>query len=468
MCKNEESTIIKTMSSGLGNGISGWVIYDTGSTDSTLELIEKFKTEHNANVWIKQGTFVDFAVSRNEMLDFADTITELDYCFLLDCNDELRSASDVPDIIRKLNYPTAFQVRQELTAGTAYTNTVFYNTRCLKLREGWRYEKSMPVHEYLVAPPGKTVTQFPEPDKFKITIYQDRTVDSHKTRARFERDEKMLKRAYKISKGKNTRVIYYLAQTLMSQQKYAEAIKYYSKHYRMYMDGTGGQFKEESYNAALNTANCIKANKGTHEDYVEWLKKAWLLEHRADPLVKLAMEYHSEKQDNWTAYMYAHTACKLKFPKDAMLFVDEHYYNYTRWHLLSVICYHLDDSLSILEEGLDAVIRASNDKPDNETDQTNLKAFYRKMSILYPGQTKFEIPLTDNVNNNTKLPDSIWKVNLQLIRDKELALENYSGRSVSELLESLVEPSSVKAVCTGPYILDSPSLSDSESITLKM
>lgn len=452
MCKNEESTILKTMGSGLNNGISGWIIYDTGSTDKTLDLIEQFRKDHDASVWIKKGKFVNFSVSRNELLEFADSIQEIDYCFLMDCNDELRDSQCIPDIIRKLSYPSALQVRQELVAGNTLSNTVFFNTRFIKLRDGWRYGANMPVHEFLVPPTGKHAIQLPEPERSQVTIFQDRTIDSHKTRSRFERDEKILRDEIKKSKGKNTRAIYYLAQTLMGMHNYNEAAKYYAKRYRMHVDGTAGAFVEEAYNAAYNAANCIRLGNGSREDYVEWLTKAWHLEHRVDPLTRLALEYMT-REDNWTAYMYAHTACSLDYPKNAMLFVDEIAYKYTRWHLLSVICFHLNDSLDILEEGINACKLALAYKPD-ETDQRNLIAYYKKLTLLYPKQTRVKIEISDNKENNTTLPDRSWAFNQKLIQEK-----TQSSNSSSE--STLIDSSDVELAAESQLFS-----SDDSSITL--
>jgi hypothetical protein len=68
--KNGESLIERCLESYLGV-VDRFVILDTGSSDSTIRLIKKFKKDNNANVIIHQESFKGFSESRNRCLDLA-------------------------------------------------------------------------------------------------------------------------------------------------------------------------------------------------------------------------------------------------------------------------------------------------------------------------------------------------------------------------------------------------------------
>src|SRR5262245_48573867 len=73
MVKDEESMICKTVEPYVQEGISSFFIFDTGSTDKTIEVVQDYFQKHNVtNAHIFQEPFVDFSTSRNRALDVAD------------------------------------------------------------------------------------------------------------------------------------------------------------------------------------------------------------------------------------------------------------------------------------------------------------------------------------------------------------------------------------------------------------
>ena len=89
MVKDEEMFIHLSLESIVGFADS-LIVYDTGSTDSTLEICRKFSDQNNIPLRLKEGEFVNFCVSRNVSLEFADSFPDVDYILLMDCGDELR------------------------------------------------------------------------------------------------------------------------------------------------------------------------------------------------------------------------------------------------------------------------------------------------------------------------------------------------------------------------------------------
>ena len=106
----------------------------TGSTDNTVKVIEDFAEKHKINLYLKQGTFVNFSVSRNVSLDFADTV-DVHYLLLLDCSDELRGGEFLKlfakDLLGKPN--NGFLTKQTWWSGIqedSYFNVRFVKNRC--------------------------------------------------------------------------------------------------------------------------------------------------------------------------------------------------------------------------------------------------------------------------------------------------------------------------------------------------
>lgn len=88
MVKNEEKRIHVSLNSVV-RCINCCIIYGTGSTDRTVEIIKEDCDKHKINLYMICGIFVNFSVSRNILLDYADT-KEVHYTLLLDSNDELQ------------------------------------------------------------------------------------------------------------------------------------------------------------------------------------------------------------------------------------------------------------------------------------------------------------------------------------------------------------------------------------------
>ena len=92
MLKNESERIAVTINSLL-RYIDIFIIFDTGSVDNTIDIVQDLCQKHTKEFHLKLGNFVDFAVSRNAALDFAQTVPNWDYLLLVDANDELSAAT---------------------------------------------------------------------------------------------------------------------------------------------------------------------------------------------------------------------------------------------------------------------------------------------------------------------------------------------------------------------------------------
>jgi len=357
MVKNEEKRIHVSLQSVLGF-VNAIIIYDTGSTDRTLEIIIDFAEKNKINYYILKGSFVDFSTSRNMSLDYADT-KDVHFLLLLDCNDELRGGEELKNLARVAigDKVSAFLLCQEWKSGNI---DKYYNIRFIKARKNWRYQGS--VHEWMDS---KTDPSPPYRYADKIVIFQDRTQDDDKSQKRFNRDRDLLLQDYRKNPSE-PRTLFYLAQTCSCLGLNDEAM-YYAK---LRLEQTG--FVEEVFHSYLRCGNCAISLNHSWHDALIWYIKAYEHSSRAEPLISIAEHYIKEKK--WhLGYMYVKEACRLKYPEECVLFVDRGIYDYRRWIVMGVIASHVGE----LKEGKEACLLAQ--KADDTEEVRDLLRFYENI-----------------------------------------------------------------------------------------
>src|SRR5690349_2809432 len=106
MVKNEQLRIEVSLESVLDT-VCCYIILDTGSSDSTEEKIIDFCKKHKKNLYLIEAPFVNFCITRNISLTFADTIN-VSYLCLLDCNDQLKGGEHLKKFaLSQLKSPTS-------------------------------------------------------------------------------------------------------------------------------------------------------------------------------------------------------------------------------------------------------------------------------------------------------------------------------------------------------------------------
>ena len=365
MCKDEAKRIHVTLNSVLPI-MKALVVYDTGSTDNTVQIIRDFAKVHDIPLYLKEGTFEDFSTSRNILLDLACTVKDVDYALLMDSNDELRGWEPLQEYCDKnLSSPLeAFYLRQHWWSGTG---NVYLNIRLLKLPTIWRYRGV--VHEHLVYPiQGQKCGQAPE----CIVIYQDRTQDEGKSLKRFTRDRELLEKevARDPTNGRN---VFYLGQTYSCLGEFEKSFDMYTRRTHI----TEG-FHEERFHAYLRSGEIAQKKMGRpwHECMTLYLAAYQCIE-RVEPLIMISLYYIALKQ--WRiAFIYLRIAIDLPIPTNCALFIDNDMYNYTRWNLMGLtawFCQHYD----IGEKCVQLAIHA---RPDSESDKQNMEYYLKRKQEL--------------------------------------------------------------------------------------
>lgn len=179
MVKDEEKNIRKSLESIQKAGIKWIGIYDTGSTDSTLDIC---RTTTKCKLDICESTWENFGTTRTKALKWGENTapTGIEWLLMLDANDEIKMLS-----------PTPSQVTTPIVGADAYKiKQYLYRTR--DLRAHWRnflfkrgigWECIGHVYENYRLP-HKIEPNFGIIDWF--TVYQNRDDDDQKSKKRAE------------------------------------------------------------------------------------------------------------------------------------------------------------------------------------------------------------------------------------------------------------------------------------------
>lgn len=421
MVKNESKRIHVSMESVLGT-VDSFVIFDTGSEDNTIEIIEEFCSKHKIPLHLKRGEFVDFSTSRNECISFAEEFDEIDWLLLLDCNDELQEGHLLKGACKKLlnTEPdkTAFHLCQVWKSGSV---DKYWNTRLIRTRTGWRYKGV--VHEFFE----NTVDN--KLYAYRLTgpiLFQDRTKDDDKSSKRFARDKILLENELEKYPD-DTRTIFYLAQTYGCLRMYKEAYDLYMKR------STYENYPEERFQAYFRAAKIADdVFKEPWEKCLSMYLRSYEVLERAEPLVKISEHYKDTKE--WRlSYTFAKSACELEYPHNAILFVDKMVYDYTRWHLLGIVSFYCKRYI----EGRIGCLKAIKEGVHIELDRSNLR-FYDNVSDLRLSELDVEILKTKadltsiNPESNTEFAKRMTKRQFYATKTNELQKShpNLSRKSI--------------------------------------
>jgi hypothetical protein len=376
MVKNENKRIKVSLNSVIGH-VDCLIIHDTGSEDNTIDIIKNHCEEHKINLYLCQGEFVDFSVSRNVSLDYADTIDNVNYLILLDTNDELRGGDNLRKFAEeyKDKKSTGFLVSQEWWSGKC---DKYFNLRFVKSREGWRYRGS--VHEWMKNTKYKNEEDAPPIHRIleNIVLFQDRTQDDNKSGKRFNRDKVLLLADHK-NDPTDARTLFYLAQTCSCLNHLEDSLFYYKL--RLELEG----FQEEKFHSFLRAGEVSELLNHPWYESMTWYIKAFEHSQRVEPLIKI-VKYYQEKQNWLIAYTFSNLACSLIYPEYCILFVDKNTYDYTRWHQMGIIAYYV----SHYNQGKEACKKAIDTGINNELDNNNLKFYLDKEKSLVTTISKKE------------------------------------------------------------------------------
>jgi glycosyltransferase involved in cell wall biosynthesis len=368
--KNESKIIERCLNSA--KSILDFVsICDTGSNDRTPELIEKWCSENKIPGTVHYADFKNFGFNRTLAITMAqETYPEADYILLLDA-----------DMILEVEQPfdkSDLDKDQYLTP--QYLGQIkFWLTRLLKASLPWR---SVGVtHEYWDIDRSKLSTgPYSHTDtkgKLNNLVINDQQDGGSRT-DKFERDKRLLLEGIQdplTSPDLKVRYMFYLGQTYLCLEEYEESIYWYKKRVEaggwaeevfysllniglLYEILSNQQsvhqnklIKESGENPEVLNPSIIEESTLKEEQYfalaTTYLQNAWEYRpSRAEPLYHLAKMFRMKSKHN-VGLMYALQGKEIPFPKDDILFVDFHVYDYLFDFEISICANYITSKLDI-------------------------------------------------------------------------------------------------------------------------
>lgn len=342
MIVKNESAIIERCLNGAKPIIDYVSICDTGSSDNTVELIEIWCRKNEIPGTLHFAPFKNFGYNRTLAVKLAQqTYPEADYLLLLDADMLLEVAPRFDK--------SGLEKDQYLTM--QYNSQIkFWLPRLLNASLPWH---SVGVtHEYWDIDRSRLEDQTYVVTSAKLNelpIFDHE--DGGSRTDKFERDKRLLLQGLEdptTPDDLKMRYKFYLAQTYNCLDELEDAIKWYKLRVE------AGGWAEEVYYSFLQIGFCyerlaIRAaqeNRGEEEDqYVAlallFFQKAWEYRPvRAESLYQLA-RIHREKGQNQLGLMYALKGKEIPFPKEDLLFVDYHVYDYLFDYEISICAYYI-------------------------------------------------------------------------------------------------------------------------------
>lgn len=336
MVKNEEPVINKTLEPFIKENLNSFLIFDTGSTDKTVQTVKDYFIKNNVKNWhVLEEPFIDFATSRNRALDLAEEkFTEAKFFLMPDAEWYMHNVKDLINFCRtELNETcNGYLVR------IMNQNIDFTTARLIRAHVKARFAGV--VHEVVIANNYKKV-----PAAIYFELGSSR-LGFEKSQQRWKRDEKLLFKSYEENPN-DPRTAFYLAQTYECLGDFDKAYKYYEIRSKLKSTNLEEDF-ETSYRLGRVIDILSKNNKNFtwHMALDYYFNAHNLLPHRAEPLVKIADHYWPDggaPVNTALCYLFAKRACELIYPENDLLFIDPEAYNFRRYELLSKSAWQLGD-----------------------------------------------------------------------------------------------------------------------------
>jgi glycosyltransferase involved in cell wall biosynthesis len=286
MIVKNESKIIERLLTSVAPWIDSYCICDTGSTDNTIEIIQRFFESRGIPGKIVQEPFHNFGYNRSFALKACESIVQgADYILLLDadmvfCMGEKVSKQSFCDSLRKADAHYLFQGAETF---------LYKNVRIVRNRANMSYIGV--THEYIDITRGLTTTLIE-----KSVAFINDIGDGGSKQDKFLRDIRLLTQGIIDEPQHIIRYTFYLANSYRDSGQPDLAIETYKKRIVL-----GGWF-EEVWQSHYNIGN-LYYNKGEHGNAIfHWLEAYHVHPERVENLHKIVQYYR------------LHNKCSLAYP----------------------------------------------------------------------------------------------------------------------------------------------------------
>ena len=300
MIVKDEAAIIGRCLSSVADHVDAYVIGDTGSTDGTPEMIERFFAGRGIPGELHRFPFETFGQARNEALERARaSALPGDYLLLVDADMEL--VVHDPAFRDGLAAPAYRMVQR---AGVSYRNT-----RLIGRDTPGAYRGA--THEHLDVRAAGV-------EDLDGASFIDHACGSNRS-GKFERDIRLLLDAIAAAPDV-ARSTFYLAQSYRDAGRFEAAARAYAHRVEL------GGWDEEVWYSMLAEARCLLA-LGREAEFVGKALAAWdRRPHRAEPLRDVARHYRLRGL-NQAAALVAEAGLDIPYPAGDALFIEDDVYD---------------------------------------------------------------------------------------------------------------------------------------------
>lgn len=320
--RNDESVIEECLNSV--KSIADCIcICNAGSTDNTLQIIEKFTKKANIPVIFQEEESKNFGYPHTLSVEAAKKTLEVfnfplakSYLLILDPDMKLHTDDD----FKKEQLEADAYSLLEKTSSLSFSN---YAIHLLKASIDWKNVGA----SHALWDNKESLRSV----KLKSLSIEDLGDSGYKTR-KLERDIELLNESLKIEPH-NARYLFFLAQTHKSLKHYQEAIRGYQAHIEK------GGSKEEIWLSKYMIGETYE-EMGQWEHALYWYLEAFqYYPERAESLKKVTTHYRL-KGKNDLAYIFAKYGSNLPLPSDQNLFPSSPLCDYQFDEELSIAAYY--------------------------------------------------------------------------------------------------------------------------------
>lgn len=345
--KNEENVISRCLES-VKDIADEIIIVDTGSTDKTKEICEKYTDKVFDFIWID-----DFSAARN----YSYSKATKEYVLWLDADDIILESDCEKFKALKLNLDSSVDtVMMKYNVGFDGEGNItlsYFRERLSKRANNYKWVE--PVHEYL--------------EKSGNIINSDICI-THKKEGSSALGRNISIYEKNIIKGVSLspRGLFYYARELYYNNRYDDAIKYFEK----FLD-TGLGWIEDNISACYLLAICYDFSNNKGMIFKSLLRSFEYDAPRAEICCKLG-DYYFDSMEYERAISWYKLATKLEKPSDSWGFVSHEYYDFIP-NLQLCVCY---DRLGKIEEAIKYNNKAAEYRPNSPAVIHN-KAYFEKL-----------------------------------------------------------------------------------------
>ena len=355
MIVKNESKIITRLFDSISHFLDSYCICDTGSTDNTIDIIEKYFAEKNIPGRVVNEPFKNFCYNRNFALNAAAGLS--DYILLMDADMIL----EIKDFNK---YDLLLADSHCILQGS--DDFYYYNLRIVK-NDGL-YSYCGVTHEYINTPPNSIKSNV-QKNKLFIRDIGDGGSKSNK----IERDIKLLTDGIN-EEPKNERYHFYLANSYHDCGKYTEAIDYYEKRIHL-----GGWYQEIWY-SYYRIGNCYKKMGEDSKAITSWMNGYDYSQERLEGLYEIIKHYRIISKHK-LAFIFYELAMKILKKNNAIddyLFLHKDVYTYKLYYEYSIIASWL--GIKNINDELNLILNNCNDHSIVGNVFSNMK-FYKDVLV---------------------------------------------------------------------------------------